>query len=103
MHDPLFVRRFERLGDLSGHMEGIVGRHRSAGDAIRERGSLDELHHERRRAAAVLDTVDGGDVGMIRERSCLTGKARQAFAVGRKRLGEDLDRDVAPEIGIGRA
>ena len=90
MHDPLFVRRFERLGDLSGHMECLVVRHRSAGDAIRERGSLVELHHERRRAAA-------------RERSCLTGKARQAFAVGRKRLGEDLDRDVAPEIGIGRA
>jgi hypothetical protein len=47
MNDPLLVRRFERLGDLTGQCEH---RRHGEGAALHARGerlALDEFHHER--------------------------------------------------------
>ena len=58
-----------------------------------------------RDAAAVLEAVDLRDVRMIQrgERLRFALEARQAVGVGRERLGQDLDRDVAIELRVARA
>ena len=47
MDDALLVRGFERLGDLPRDRQRLVERNRPPRDAVGERRSLDELHHER--------------------------------------------------------
>ncbi len=75
------------------------------GDALREVLALDQFHHEGMHARRLLETVDGGDVRVVqgREGPRFALEARQAFGVGGKRIGEDLDRDLAAERGVGGA
>ncbi len=46
MHPALFMRRFERLGDLAGNAEGLVQRKRALPDAIGQRRAFHQLHHQ---------------------------------------------------------
>ena len=54
---------------------------------------------------ALLEPVDRGDVGMVQrgERLGFALETRQAVGVLRERVGQDLDRDVAIELRVGRA
>ena len=65
MDDPLFVRRFERLGDLARDRDGFVEANRSTRNAICERRPLDELEHQHRDVARLLDAKNSRDVRMI--------------------------------------
>ena len=47
MDDPLFVRGFERLGDLLRDRQRLVDRNNSLSDAVREGRPLDQFHHQR--------------------------------------------------------
>ena len=47
MDDVLLVRGLKRIGDLSGDGQRLVERNGSLPDAIRERGTFDELQHQR--------------------------------------------------------
>ena len=49
MDDAKFVRRVQRVGDLLRDRQRLSKRDRSGSDAVRQRWTLDELHHERRR------------------------------------------------------
>ncbi len=75
------------------------------GDALREVLALDQFHHEGMHARRLLETVDGGDVRVVqgREGPRFALEARQAFGVGGKRIGQNLDRDLAAERGVGAA
>ena len=57
------------------------------------------------RPADSLEPVDRGNVGMIqgRERLRLALEPRQTLRVRGERIGQDLDRDLAAETGIGGA
>jgi hypothetical protein len=46
--------------------------------------------------------VDVGDVRVIERgtRLCLTRESGQTFGIGCKRLGQDLQRDIAIEPGV---
>ena len=46
MDDPLFVRCFERLGDLFCDRQRLVDRDRSARQPLRQILALDQFHHE---------------------------------------------------------
>ncbi len=65
MNDPLLVGGFERVRDLLRDRERLVDRNRSARDALRQVVALDEFHHERRDARALLQAIDRGDVRMV--------------------------------------
>src|SRR4030095_13869979 len=65
MDDPLLVRRFERLGDLTRDRERLLDWQGTLGDAILERGPLDQLEHQRLGRGRILDAVDRSDVRMI--------------------------------------
>src|ERR1700730_14650155 len=54
---------------------------------------------------SVFDTVDGRDVGMV-ERGQDLGfalEASHAFGVAGERFGEDLQRNIALQLGVARA
>ena len=102
--DPLLVRRLEGLGDLAGDGEGLVERERAALQPLGEVFALDELHDEGADAARLLEAVDRGDVGVLQlgEELRLALEAGEALGVGGERLGQDLDRDLALQLRVGR-
>jgi len=75
------------------------------GDALREVLALDQFHHEGMHARRLLETINGGDVRVVqgREGPRFALESRQAFGVGGKRIGQNLDRDLAAERGVGAA
>ena len=62
------MRRFDRFRNLREKSPRFVPRDRAARDALGERFSLDELHHEKRRAVHLLEAVKGRDAGMVQLR-----------------------------------
>jgi hypothetical protein len=102
MDDALVVRRLEGEGDLVHDRERIVQRDGTVPDAIGERRTLDQFKDERVHGPAVLEAVDLSNVGMIerREHARLSLKPRQPVGIGGKRVREDLQRDIAAELGV---
>ena len=68
---------------------GGGGWDRAACDALGEVLALDELHHQRRHAAALLEPVDRGDVRMVQRRQ-RPRLAREPL--GQRRLGRGRGR-----------
>ena len=62
MNDALLVRRFQRLGNLSGDRQRLVDRNRAGRDAIGERRAFDQFHHQRPSAVRLFQSVDLCDV-----------------------------------------
>ena len=100
----LVVRRLERLRDLSRDRQRFVDRNRPLGDAVGERRSLDELHHESRRAFTLLETVNLCDVRMVEpgEHFRLALKTRQTIGVGCKNRGKNFDGDRTLQVDVCR-
>ncbi len=103
--DSLLVRRLERLGDLPRDGEGLVEGERPALQPLGEVFALDELHDEGADAARLLEAVDRGDVGVLQlgQDLRLALETGEAVGVGGERLGQDLDRDLALQLRVGRA
>ena len=101
--DALLVRGFERLGDLSGDVEGFVDRDGALRDAIRQRRAFHQLHHERDGPVRFLEAVDRGDVGMIQRRQDFRFalEARQPLRVTGDRSRQHLDGDLSLQVRIG--
>ena len=104
MDDSLPVRGFERLGDLHGDGQCFIERYRAPRDTLGQILALDQFHHERGRGAGSLQSIDGGDVRMIQRRQDLgfALEAGQPFGVAGHLGRENLQRDLAFEVGIGR-
>ena len=113
MDDALLVCGFEGVGNLPADAEGFVDRNWSLHNAIGERRSLDQLHHQcdRRplpsacRRTALLDAVNRRDVDVVQrgQRPGLTVESGQTFGVGSHRLGQHLDRDLPGEVRVDGA
>jgi hypothetical protein len=65
MNDSALVGRFQCVRNLGRDRDRFVGRNASGGDAVGERRTFDELHHERADAARFLEAVNVRDVGMV--------------------------------------
>ena len=74
------------------------------GDSVGERWSLHQLQHQGPRALRLLDAVDGRDAGVVEagEDLGLALEPGEAIRIGGERLGEDLERHPAVELGISR-
>ena len=105
MDDPLIVRRFKRLGDLLRDGECLVDGYRALDNAVRERGPLDQFHHERGRAVRPLQAVDGRDVGMVErsEHFRFALESREALSIRGDRRRQHFDRDGTLQVRVGRA
>ena len=108
--DALLVRFLEGLGDLAGDRDRVLHRHRAALEPLGEVLTLDELHRQEVHSGAVgprhaLEAVDLGDVRVVEsgEEPGLAVEPGEPLGVGREALRQQLDRDLAPEPGVGRA
>jgi hypothetical protein len=74
-------------------------------DAIRERRAFHEFQDERVRAAGVLEAVDRRDVGMVEggEHLRFSAEPCDAITIKREGLRQDLQREIAIELGVARA
>ncbi len=102
MDDALLVRGLERLDDLPRNRQRLVERQRTLRDTVGQRRPLDELHHERARAATLFEAVDLRDVRVIERGQELRFalETREPIRVARERFEQDLDRDLPVEPRI---
>ena len=102
MDDPLLVGRFQRFGDLASDGEGFVERDRSPTDPVLERRAGDVFENERGGVAAFFEAVDRRDVRVVERRQDLRFalEAGQPFGVVHEGVGQDLQRDIAVQLGI---
>ena len=62
----------------------------------------DELHHECANAATLFEPVDLRNIRVVQrgQRLGLVGEPGKPFRVIRKGIGQDLQRDIAIELGV---
>src|SRR5713226_4591022 len=65
MNDAALMRVFQRLGDLFRNGQRFVEWSWTLLDTLRQRGSFDQLHHQRADAARFFQAMDASDVRMI--------------------------------------
>ena len=72
-------------------------------DPVSQRWPLHQLQHQCPRAVLLLDAIDGGDARMVQtgENLRLPLEPGEPIRISRKRLGQDLQRDLPVQLGIG--
>ena len=105
VHDPFLVSGIERVDDLAADGQDVSHRHRAINQPIGERGTFDELEHERRDTGALLDAVDGADVGMIERGQQLRLALEPRETIGGVYPGalQHLERDLTLEARVACA
>jgi hypothetical protein len=104
VNDALLVRHLERLGDLPCRRQRLVQGDWTALESLRQVLPWHQLHHEGTNPAALLETVDVRDVGVIQggESLRLTREPRKSLRVARHLLRKNLEGDVAVQPGVAR-
>src|SRR5215471_11152075 len=107
MNDAGAMGLVERIGDLGAECEYLVERQRSARllDSIRERLTLEVLHHDVVDAVLRADVVDGADVWMLERgnRVRFALKPRAHFGIGRRVAMEHFEGDGTMQASVRRA
>jgi len=103
--DPLLVRVLEGQGDLLRDLERLVGGDRAALQSLGQVFPFDQLENQERFVVRFVQAVDRGDVRVIERREHLrfTLEPGESLRVCCHVGGQDLDRDVAPELLVARA
>ena len=111
--NPFFVGDVEGLGDLprdaqrvtNGQPRALRPLTRGIREGVRERLPVHELENQEPDAFGFLEAVDRADVRMIQrgEHPRLPLEAREPLGVGRERVRQELDRDIALELRVARA
>jgi hypothetical protein len=104
MHDAGSVRGMEPAPRRDEAREDVGGRARRSAEPLPEVGPVDELHRDIEVALGLAEVVDGRDVGVpeSRHRLCLAAKSLMAMHVAVRIATEQLDRDLAIELGVPR-
>ncbi len=104
VHDPLVVRRRQRLRQRHRHGEQVGLCHAPGRDERVEGLPLDQLHGQERDAVRLLDRMDGDDVGMIdrRDGARLALESLQAIGVPGQGRRQRLEGDGPPERRVDR-
>jgi hypothetical protein len=86
--DPLPVRCLQSLRDLACHLERLAHGQWPPLQALRQRFSGHQLHHEHRRPVQVLDPEQRCDVGMVErgQQPRFAFEPRAALRVARERF-----------------
>jgi hypothetical protein len=102
--DAALVRHLQRLGDLPGHLQGLVEAQASGRDPLAERRPLHELQDQRLDALQLLQPVDGSDVRVVETGQDLRFalEARHPLGIRGERLRKHLQRYRALKLGIQR-
>ena len=86
-------------------LERLTRRHRASPHRLAQVASVQQLEHDVRVRALDAGIVDGDDVRMAERSRRQHFLLKPSDPVGRvgNRLGEDLDRDIAMQAGVGSA
>ena len=104
MDHARFVRGLQGLGDLLRNRQRLIDRDRTLGNPISQGQSLDQLQDERLGVFGLLDAVDGRDARVVQAGEDLRFplEASEPIRVRCKGVRQDLQRDIAPELRVGR-
>src|SRR4030095_11559038 len=105
MNDAFLVRGIERICDLARDGQRALGPDASGLNDRVEGLAGYQLHDERRDLRELFEAVHLRDVGMVerREQTRFALEPRAALRTAGECARQDLDRDVAPELGVPRA
>ncbi len=100
--DAAVVGRAQGVGQRDGDLEELRQRHAPLGDQLAETAPRDELHGEEVDAVGLLDRVEVDDVRVVQggEGPGLALEAVQPLAVRRQLRRQDLERHLAPQLGV---
>lgn len=99
--NPLLVRGFERLDNLSCDGKRLVYGNGTTPDAIGKRFTFDQFHDDRSNDAGTLQPVDLSDVRVVQggEHTRFAREALEAVGVVAELRCQDFDRDIAVQLG----
>ncbi len=105
MDDAFFMRGFERLGDLTRDCQRLIERDGALRQTIRQRGSFDQLQHERRQVAGFFETVEGRDMRVVQrgQEFRFPSESRASIGVAGESPRQDFHRDVPLQPRVARA
>jgi hypothetical protein len=105
VHDAALVCGRQRIGNLRGDGQRLFDRKPAPRDPVSERLPLDQLHRQRGAATITLDAIYLSDVRVIERREYLglPLKSRETAGVVRKGRRENLQGDIAFQMGIAGA
>jgi len=105
MDDALLVRGLQAFRDLFCNRERFIERDGASCDPIRQRRPFDQLHHERRHARRVFESVNVGDVRVVQggQHLGLTTEPCKALSIGHERLRQDFDRNLTIQLRVAGA
>ena len=103
MDDSRLMRCLQRLSDLLRNRQRLIQRDRALRDPVGEGRAFDQLQHQRPRPLGFLDAVDRGNVGVVEagEDLRLPREPGEPVWISCEGVGEDLQRDLAVELGVG--
>ena len=98
------VGRGTRFADLDRQPERFVYRQRAAFQPVAQVFARNQFHREEAKTLHLMQPVNSGDTGVIQrgKQTRLTLETGQPIGVFRKRSGQQLDRNLATEVGIER-
>ena len=104
MHDPLGVRRHQRVRYLHADVKHFFQFHRLTADVLFQAFALELLHHDERMPVVVFYAVDSADVGMVqlRSRPRLACKTLQRFRVVGQIFWNKFERHMPPQAQVLR-
>src|ERR1700722_5262264 len=105
MNDSRPVRCFQRFADFHGNFEGLFERQRTLFQSLRQRLSLQVLHHQKIDSILMPNVVEDADARMIQRRygPSFALKPFFQFGVRGEMLREDFDRYVSAQARVAGA
>jgi hypothetical protein len=100
--DAFVVRGRQSSRDLHRDIDGLLHRHRAAGQSLPERGAFEQLRHDIRDAVARAEIVNREDVGVRKGRHRLRLAREPCETVGvtgyARRQNLDGDESIEPRV-----
>src|SRR5262249_31632020 len=97
------MRVLQCLAYLLSNLQRFIYRDRSSFDALGQRFSTNEFHHEELPVARFFQSMYGGDSRMIqrRQHAGFTLESRNTLGIVTECFREEFDGDTAAQLGIG--
>src|SRR5262245_32264916 len=104
MDNIAFVGGFQRLRNLSGDFQRIVKGQPSSFQAVLQRFTFNELHHDAAHVTGFADAVNVRDVRVIQSRENLSFalKSGKPVSVGGEDFRQNFERYVPAELRVAR-
>ena len=102
MNDPCFLRGFERLANFNPNLQRLLQRQRPLPKPLGQRLTFQTLHYEKVNIVLMANIIQRANPRMIQGRNgpSFPLKPLLQIRIGRKMVGQDLDRHgpVEPRI-----